>query len=167
VSRQDAFDALLVFSGQAIGPKVGPPPEPRVRRTAAQYNEHRRYQYATNPEYRAKAKKWARDGMIRLRYEAPEYQERIARYQEWVAIQGDRCAICGGTDPQIVTSTGLPRRLAIDHDHVTGVERGLLCSNCNVMLGTAQDDPERLEAGAAYLRRNRTQHNKDAGEAGA
>lgn len=39
----------------------------------------------------------------------------------------------------------------IDHDHPTGKVRGLLCAQCNRMLGFAKDSPAVLRAGAAYL----------------
>lgn len=55
--------------------------------------------------------------------------------------QGGRCAICRKR-----------RTLVVDHDHVTRRVRGLLCLNCNVMLGHAKDDPKILTAGAAYLK---------------
>ncbi|WP_405152046.1 endonuclease domain-containing protein [Sphaerisporangium sp. NBC_01403] len=32
--------------------------------------------------------------------------------------------------------------------------RGLLCSNCNTMVGLAKDNPERLESAALYLRQS-------------
>lgn len=41
----------------------------------------------------------------------------------------------------------------IDHCHLTLKVRGVLCSNCNCMLGMSKDDPECLEAGAEYLRK--------------
>lgn len=40
----------------------------------------------------------------------------------------------------------------VDHDHVTGKVRGLLCRQCNSALGFAGDNPERLERLARYLR---------------
>ena len=41
--------------------------------------------------------------------------------------------------------------LVVDHDHVTGLYRGLLCSNCNTALGFAQDSPIILRKLAHYL----------------
>lgn len=52
------------------------------------------------------------------------------------------CEVCG--QPQ-------PGGLFIDHDHVTGAYRGLLCANCNVGLGMFADDPQRLHDAAKYL----------------
>jgi len=39
----------------------------------------------------------------------------------------------------------------IDHCHATGLFRGLLCNNCNVVIGMAGEDPERLRALATYI----------------
>lgn len=47
------------------------------------------------------------------------------------------------------SSSGL---LVVDHDHNTGVVRGLLCHNCNRALGLLQDNPETLEVAIAYLK---------------
>lgn len=46
-------------------------------------------------------------------------------YYELKQRQAGRCAICGTPEDQ---ST---RKLAVDHDHVTGKIRGLLCMVCN------------------------------------
>ena len=40
----------------------------------------------------------------------------------------------------------------VDHDHVSGDVRGILCRPCNVALGNLQDDPTVLESALAYLR---------------
>jgi len=39
----------------------------------------------------------------------------------------------------------------VDHDHVTGAVRGLVCRNCNVMLGQSRDSALTLRGGADYL----------------
>jgi hypothetical protein len=45
-------------------------------------------------------------------------------------------------------------RLHVDHCHKTGRFRGLLCGNCNTMIGLAGEDPKVLLAAVEYLARN-------------
>jgi hypothetical protein len=61
--------------------------------------------------------------------------------------QDDRCAICGDPEPQ-----------HLDHDHVTGTIRRLLCQRCNQGLGLFRDDPYLLQAAALYVMGHREQH---------
>jgi hypothetical protein len=87
---------------------------------------------AANPEKTKAAK-------LRYLYGVePEEVEEMRRKQK------DRCAICREKDP-----------LHIDHDHVTGIFRGLLCGNCNRGIGCLGDDPKRLRSAALYLRKKR------------
>ena len=72
-------------------------------------------------------------------------------YEALLAAQGGRCAICGTDTPGTIQ-----RFFALDHDHVTGAIRGLLCYRCNIGIGNLGDDPDRLEAAARYLRRLRS-----------
>ena len=58
--------------------------------------------------------------------------------------QGDTCALCWERPAEHV-----------DHDHVTGDVRGILCFNCNGMLGQARDRVDILLAGIRYLERSR------------
>lgn len=71
-------------------------------------------------------------------------------YNEILTRQDGRCALC----PATTFLPGNERSLAVDHNHISGKVRGLLCQQCNLMLGYAKDLPERLEEGASYLRRH-------------
>lgn len=59
--------------------------------------------------------------------------------------QEGKCAICSAT--QSVEG----RELSVDHNHKTGEVRGLLCFNCNTILGKVKDDPLLLMKAALYL----------------
>lgn len=80
-------------------------------------------------------------------------------YDAMLVAQGGVCAICGLSDTsrerKIEGRKRLPRRnidtLRIDHDHVTGKVRGLLCTPCNQAIGHMRDDPELLRRAAVYL----------------
>lgn len=47
------------------------------------------------------------------------------------------CAVC--REPQPISKKGKSKRLATDHDHVSGEIRGLLCSRCNPLLGKIEN----------------------------
>lgn len=68
-------------------------------------------------------------------------------YERLFAQQRGRCAICTTTCP------GHTKHFHVDHCHKTGVVRGLLCAPCNMGIGQLGDDPDRIEAAAAYLRK--------------
>lgn len=60
--------------------------------------------------------------------------------------QGQLCAICQ-------RATGRTRNLSVDHDHKTGLVRGLLCRPCNDLLGHIRDDLDTAYRVLRYLRR--------------
>jgi hypothetical protein len=67
---------------------------------------------------------------------------RLARFfkltiEKWLALQSgqnNRCAICG-QEQAPNKKTGKTRKLATDHDWISGEVRGLLCARCNTLLG--------------------------------
>lgn len=75
----------------------------------------------------------------------------IQQWNELRAIQDGRCAICRRHESELPSSRKYGQ-LCIDHNHKTGKVRGLLCGNCNGLLGFADDHPERLEEAIRYLR---------------
>ena len=44
--------------------------------------------------------------------------------------------------------------LCVDHDHDTGMIRGLLCRPCNAFIGQMDEDVERIYRAAAYLEKS-------------
>ncbi len=73
------------------------------------------------------------------------YALSIDDYSALLDAQGGTCAICGRT-PEESGAT-----LHVDHDHVTGKLRGILCRSCNHGLGRFQDNIEWLFNAACYL----------------
>lgn len=73
-----------------------------------------------------------------------------ASYNEMLAAQGGGCAVCGTPD---VGGRWDSTAFHVDHDHATGVVRGLLCLGCNRGLGYFNDNPEKLRLAALYLER--------------
>lgn len=78
------------------------------------------------------------------------YGMSLEEYKELFDSQNGVCAICGEKAKGGKTST---RELHIDHDHVTGRNRGLLCHKCNPGLGQFNDSIEMLEKAIAYLKK--------------
>jgi hypothetical protein len=63
-----------------------------------------------------------------------------AEFNELVREQDGVCPICSKVGPE-----------QVDHDHLTGRIRGVLCFNCNGGLGQFGDNSERLHRAAFYL----------------
>lgn len=117
------------------------------------YNER----YQDNPEFRDKRSQhyakfyedwypiYAERHGDKKRYAM--YRITRAQFNAMSADQGGLCAICkqppSGNGPQAV--------LAVDHDHDSGMIRGLLCSPCNMALGLFRDNPDVLAAAIRYL----------------
>ena len=92
---------------------------------------------AWNVANRDKVRAHARDNYIKRLYGISR-----ADYDALMARQGGLCAIC--RKPSKL-------RLCVDHCHVTGMIRGLLCRKCNAGLGCLGEDQRALVAALAYL----------------
>lgn len=73
------------------------------------------------------------------------YRIRRPQFEAMLEKQANRCAICG-------EAFGA-RGPYVDHDHLRGNVRGLLCSRCNTGLGMFGDNTERMLAAIDYVKR--------------
>ncbi len=69
------------------------------------------------------------------------YKLTIAQFDTILAFQGGVCYGCGQSEPV------KGRRLSVDHDHDTGLVRGLLCSRCNPIVGKLENAYKRYGLG--------------------
>ncbi len=110
---------------------------------AVDYNRQRK----KNPEECLRLAKLRRARLLKLRYGLTE-----GEVSSIVGQQNNKCVICGET-----FGKGRERTYRIDHDHITGALRELLCSGCNLGLGSFKDSSELLRRAADYLEK----HNKN------
>jgi hypothetical protein len=73
------------------------------------------------------------------------YGITLEKYDAMLELQGGHCAVCD----RVVNDNG--KHLHVDHDHVTGKIRGILCSQHNSTIGYCDDDPLILLRLAEYL----------------
>lgn len=66
--------------------------------------------------------------------------------------QNSQCKICNDSISNIIGNTK-SRKAHVDHDHLTGKVRGLLCTKCNTLLGMANDSIPILKEAIKYLER--------------
>lgn len=79
-----------------------------------------------NRQHRRRILETSNHSAYSIRIGKTNYNELFKQFSD---LQNGCCAICGKTEE----AEG--RRLALDHDHETGVVRGLLCLSCNQALG--------------------------------
>lgn len=71
-----------------------------------------------------------------------------AQFDTLLVTQEGRCASCS----RVMAGE---RDACVDHCHETGEVRGLLCTNCNLLLGHAKDSLDILRAAQDYLLRSK------------
>ena len=76
-----------------------------------------------------------------------KYGITLEQYQNLLDKQQNRCAICK------IDKNLTRKRFCVDHCHITGTVRGLLCTPCNTLLGRSKDNIELLTSAISYLKR--------------
>lgn len=100
--------------------------------------ERKRRSYAENPD---KARAYTRKNNLVRKYGLTQKE-----YDYLFQLQDGLCGICGS--PASNERYGV---LNVDHNHVTGKIRGLLCNSCNRGLGQLKDNVELLRAATSWL----------------
>ncbi len=102
---------------------------------------------------RLRNKKWRKTPPGKLLQRRARLKKRyglnIAQYNELLKKQRGLCALCGLLER--TRQKGQLRALAVDHNHETGVVRGLLCQRCNIALGHIEKNIELLPKIVKYL----------------
>lgn len=95
--------------------------------------------HQTNPEVKRKSIRKSRYLISNEEYEL------LLKNQNYV------CAICKEPESVKQKTTGLVKSLAVDHCHISGKVRGLLCFRCNATLGKIKEDKKLLKMMIKYL----------------
>ncbi len=110
--------------------------QPYCKACQSSYQKKNRRKY----DWGAYTKSWAKNNpeAIRGYYTKRTYGVTTAMYNTMMDNQDGKCAIC--CLPPVKN-----RRLCIDHSHITGKVRALLCDRCNLGLGTYEAHKEAYE----------------------
>jgi len=157
VFRKDAKrrDGLYPWCIDCWRVYVGGKAQVRASMSKAEYDRARRERLKREigePAYRA---------IHRESHLLRNFNMTLAEYDELLASQNGRCAICRRTPIETGISEGgaVAKSFAVDHDHACcpgnsscgSCVRGLLCGLCNTGLGSFGDDVNLLSNAADYL----------------
>lgn len=102
-------------------------------RKVDEYNAARKAELANSPERIA----------LRIKQITRTYKLAESELHRMLSEQGRSCAICRAPFDG--------HEYCVDHNHITGEVRGLLCHTCNVRIG-GWDDTAFARSAAAYLK---------------
>jgi len=131
----------------------------------AYYEKNKEELNAKNKAYREKNKErlkaYREKNKEKIRAYTKKYKEKhyanqlkrlygigLHEYNLMLTEQKGKCACCG------IHQNELTRNFAVDHDHDTGLIRGLLCGNCNTAIGKLGDNIEGLMRALNYLEKH-------------
>lgn len=108
-----------------------------------------------NPKRKSKARFLA-NALDPVKYSYLEIEQNLySRYgisiEEYAYMfyeQEGKCSICKRLHSEFA------RGLVVDHNHTTGLIRGLLCDNCNRALGFFKDNIDSIVSAISYINQN-------------
>jgi len=131
--------------------------------------EHQQKYYQANKEkLNAKSREYYHDNKEKVKVYQDKYNEKnkdriIAKrygltkeeYKQMFVDRNHQCDMCG------MEENG--KKLSVDHNHITGEVRGLLCQRCNTGIGTLRTDEtlDILKEAICYLEKTDSKYRKD------
>lgn len=117
----------------------------------------KQYHLENREKENARASAYAKNNKDKLRDSTLRSVYGISQtdYEKMRSEQKECCAICYRHETLVSRSNysgKVEQSLHVDHCHTTGVVRGLLCFNCNALLGKCRDDPAVLQNAINYLK---------------
>lgn len=104
--------------------------------------ENTRFEYTKNGNLRRACRACSKENGRIQRFK--KYGITEEHFEEMLSYQNNKCWIC---QKEFEFSPH------IDHDHVTGEVRGLLCYPCNSAIGNLQEDLDRITRALEYLKK--------------
>lgn len=104
------------------------------------YHKKRNHYLEKNMKYRIKHPETLRSYKLKTKYGIS-----ISEYEELYKSQNGKCFLCESKD-----------NLCIDHNHISGKVRSILCKKCNTALGMVNDNSLLLRKMADYIERHLT-----------
>lgn len=112
--------------------------------------QRRREEWSRNKATYDKWNKSDRRRQVILKHKCEkQYGITVEQFEQMLEANDGRCYICDKLPEEIPGHKH--KRLGIDHDHKTGKVRGVLCTHCNAMLGSARDNIAILKRAIIYL----------------
>lgn len=115
------------------------------REAAARYRKRHPDLVAKYQQKWYKSNKNSKLGATKRRMHQLKYGISLEARDAIFAAQGFCCGACGSFDP------GSKLGWVLDHNHETGIIRGVLCLGCNSALGFVKDNPDVLGALIRYI----------------
>jgi hypothetical protein len=123
-----------------------------VEKTLEEFSLHPGGKFGRNPKCRQ-----CKNEQARVHYEnnVDAQRERDRSRNAWFPRYGitwDRyLELCKEQDGMCLICSRVPKKLVVDHDHSSGVYRGLLCGNCNSGIGFLGENIENLTRAIKYI----------------
>lgn len=117
--------------------------------------KHPKLKDETIKEYSKRIRKYFREANpleARERNYKHKFNLTLEEYEAKLKSQNHVCAICEQFETVKYKSTDIVKNLAVDHCHITGKIRKLLCSKCNLFVGKLEDNLNQIDKFINYVK---------------